>query len=1087
MAKQFLIDLGLVQKFFKHKHLRELFMEECIPPGLRDVQDMFRSWPEHYIEWRWGTLVEVILRFKTARTIIQYLFDDAVMQARFDKLVADSEKKKPAPAAVAASADKDTEAERAKEDEGSIKNIRLKDVKKVLKADAWWSKLEAFRIMNEVVQAMHMKLKRCPCHPPPDAVHGRVARLFCGTFSCPFMGCVTPWLATGDWRTYVLNVQRLREFDVLFACSPLSADDRADILDNYKQGCHLLLFELDGKITMWSETNPYVLFGLAADDAVDARRCGDKALRLWTESPAPELEHSRTKEFFMAGKLNDELMRFLNEGVALDQMPTLLAAVAELFLQSVLEISIESKHALAKARLLSFKNVSKAAFSLSLRQREINAEMDAGLARATRVAELFSHVKALPRFVSAFGMQEHPAVQADFLYNGMLMRKSIQDVFYHGDGMTKHLKLPEVSKEWDTGRRKERDAMAKAKAKSRAQSKGTVVGEHDLCSCLVSGAQRFLQAVCTAKCYMDSRIWFSSLTIGNHNMAYFRDKLRSATSIETSGFAGVDSGMSLPADAAIAAVAQFDPLEMESWHSHFFFKVVRPVPSMRPINISSAAAGVDSLDIAIVVSRCDMLDLSAGEAAVNALDDSSTNSVMTWSLPSDLDLDMFRSCVLEWQATGHIEVAVQDQRMVEGLDGRHVNMFFQRALDEGGVVVREDGMRDLADESLSLNHRVEPHLRDVALELERRGFAVCKLLLPERSLWQCTPAARNGLALRRRLTRVGPALQANPSKLQGAMCAWELCDLLIQSGWSLEVLGKGAKKAALVPFKAGGIKVFFLRHSYQALPRPYFLALLHAEAKGLVVPHCLTAGEYQELFPELFPKPVAMKDSEKPLHLMLEGEVQPEPLDDGQPDDVDGGGHRFEDEDAQGDEGDSGEDVEVVVEPSVKGSSSGSSSSTSSSSSDDGQPDDVDDGQPDDVGGGGHRRKLKPPNHYWGSYTFTYKGVTAKRRKPAWQVTCRWHGADEVLGTTCKRMLTVPSTDDGGASDLAVRRRLRWWACRGCDFAGSRARSDHQSWFKNWVGFSEDLLPSDEALAHLQWAPDESSPCQPARLKRRGH
>ena len=94
MAKQFLIDLGVAQKFFKHKHLRELFIEECIPPGLRDVQDTFRSWPDHYIDWRWGTLVEVILRFKTARTTIQYLFDDAVMQARFDKLVADSEKKR---------------------------------------------------------------------------------------------------------------------------------------------------------------------------------------------------------------------------------------------------------------------------------------------------------------------------------------------------------------------------------------------------------------------------------------------------------------------------------------------------------------------------------------------------------------------------------------------------------------------------------------------------------------------------------------------------------------------------------------------------------------------------------------------------------------------------------------------------------------------------------------------------------------------------------------------------------------------------------------------------------------------------------
>ena len=209
MAKQFLTDLAVVQAFYKHKHLRELFMEECIPPGLHDGHDMFRSCPEHYIDWQWGTLVETILRFKQARSIIQYLFDDAVMQARFEKLVADSEKKKPAPAAVAASANKDQEAERAKEHEGSIKNIKLKEVKKVLKSDAWWAKLETFRIMNEVVQFMHMKLKRRPCHPPPDARHGRVAKFFCGSFSCPFTGCVTPWLATGDWRQCVIDVQKL--------------------------------------------------------------------------------------------------------------------------------------------------------------------------------------------------------------------------------------------------------------------------------------------------------------------------------------------------------------------------------------------------------------------------------------------------------------------------------------------------------------------------------------------------------------------------------------------------------------------------------------------------------------------------------------------------------------------------------------------------------------------------------------------------------------------------------------------------------------------------------------------------------------
>ena len=89
-------------------------------------------------------------------------------------------------------------------------------------------------------------------------------------------------------------------------------------------------------------------------------------------------------------------MRFLDQGVALDELPTLPAAVAELCLQMVPE-------AIAKARLLSFKNISRPASSVSLRQREINAVIDARLTSATEIANLFSDVKSLSRFVLPLG------------------------------------------------------------------------------------------------------------------------------------------------------------------------------------------------------------------------------------------------------------------------------------------------------------------------------------------------------------------------------------------------------------------------------------------------------------------------------------------------------------------------------------------------------------------------------------------------------------------------------------------------------------------------------------------------------------
>ena len=119
-----------------------------------------------------------------------------------------------------------------------------------------------------------------------------------------------------------------------------------------------------------------------------------------------------------------------------------------------------------------------------------------------------------------------------------------------------------------------------------------------------------------------------------------------------------------------------------------------------------------------------------------------------------------------------------------------------------------------------------------------------------------------------------------------------------------------------------------------------------------------------------------MKECEKPLHLMLEGGGAVQPLEDVLPDDVDGGGSGCEDENDQGDLGDSDHEVDDAVEPPVSGNSSSSSSRSSSSSSSSSTSSDSDGDSSGEKDHGLGRRQLKPPNHYWGSYTFIYKGVT---------------------------------------------------------------------------------------------------------------
>ena len=71
---------------FKHRHVRELFVSECVPDDMVDIMDIFATRPEHYIHWRWGTLIETIARLRMCRTVLSFVFDDQKMKNRFEEL-----------------------------------------------------------------------------------------------------------------------------------------------------------------------------------------------------------------------------------------------------------------------------------------------------------------------------------------------------------------------------------------------------------------------------------------------------------------------------------------------------------------------------------------------------------------------------------------------------------------------------------------------------------------------------------------------------------------------------------------------------------------------------------------------------------------------------------------------------------------------------------------------------------------------------------------------------------------------------------------------------------------------------------------
>ena len=112
------------------------------------------------------------------------------------------------------------------------------------------------------------------------------------------------------------------------------------------------------------------------------------------------LEQSRTTLIINDKKLYDELTEFAHGEKPLSDFPAFEAEVCRLALVPVVEISVESKHALAAAKLRSTgHNVSHAGVSLALKGDEITAQSEANLESLVELAKEFSEIDNLDRFI----------------------------------------------------------------------------------------------------------------------------------------------------------------------------------------------------------------------------------------------------------------------------------------------------------------------------------------------------------------------------------------------------------------------------------------------------------------------------------------------------------------------------------------------------------------------------------------------------------------------------------------------------------------------------------------------------------------
>lgn len=162
--------------------------------------------------------------------------------------------------------------------------------------------------------------------------------------------------------------------------------------------------ELDLELSFWNTTLPHMLCGCAAEDEVDATDIAANAILTWNASADKPLEHSRTTAMLVYAMLYIQLIELARYDKALPDVPAFENDAAKLARIPAVEVSVESKHALAAANLRSHgHNASHASFSVALTGTEITAHREDSLESIVRLAQCVSQVKSLDQFISSWG------------------------------------------------------------------------------------------------------------------------------------------------------------------------------------------------------------------------------------------------------------------------------------------------------------------------------------------------------------------------------------------------------------------------------------------------------------------------------------------------------------------------------------------------------------------------------------------------------------------------------------------------------------------------------------------------------------
>ena len=339
--------------------------------------------------------------------------------------------------------------------ESDTQKIQLQTMTEAINSPVFWGHCHLILYLENAMDHFSNWCEGCPCHSLPDEDQRwkRQRQYMRDTgqenvktlISCPFKGCKAASLACGDHQNLLAKLLENNCLDMQQSLPVLLRPEERDlVMRSWTIGKGTLEQEISRKTSFWT-TLPHKLVGLAHSDPTKAAAAADECIRQFDSSPVGA-HHRLSKLFLLPESPLRAGVDALRCGAKLCELTSDFQLAVYRFVGiSVVERSVESKHARAKTYINKARRFSGASISLNLRLPEITKrlaqepQMFADLTNLLKFHEAHTQ-RDLMSLLQLMGLSHHPAVRD---VPGAVRHKLAVLVTYHLDAASQ-LRLPEV-------------------------------------------------------------------------------------------------------------------------------------------------------------------------------------------------------------------------------------------------------------------------------------------------------------------------------------------------------------------------------------------------------------------------------------------------------------------------------------------------------------------------------------------------------------------------------------------------------------------------------------------------------------------